>query len=417
MEVKRRREMDHALLGVKSFGGLKYRFMEVHDQDEGAFREELLELNAQQLSSLGKIAEIEGSEKSDLVNGIVHKVMEAAKSLPDMDKEEEEMQKKKAGKVPPKRVANPAPAVPANKQPYIDPEIKAIMVRPNSEQYQSLKKSIKKKGLLGTIEVLPDGRIIDGHTRFDIMTELKMPIPEDKIRVLDLSPDEISDYIMNLNVERRHLTDLQRLEYIAKMRPEELKKIDKEEKEKRLAKISETRAIIKKEGKGEAPKKEGKGEAPKKEVPKITKGGGALSRKAGLAGVSVAQQKQYEYVKRYAPRLLEEQIKKLGDKARVGTIWSQVDGWMKYVKERDPESHKLVLKGELDLEQLYTKLFNIHGPVIVLGPVAKALSEVEEKWLDFMKEKYGAEGNFDGHDKKFHVWLEARIKQAMAKHA
>lgn len=71
------------------------------------------------------------------------------------------------------------------------------------EEKQRLKNSIDKYGLKRAILVLPDGRIIDGRHRWEILGD---NIPEDKIEILDLSDEGALALAYSLNMDRRQLS-------------------------------------------------------------------------------------------------------------------------------------------------------------------------------------------------------------------
>lgn len=79
--------------------------------------------------------------------------------------------------------------------------------RPETEQYEALKESIKERGQLEPITVNEKFEIIDGYTRFQICNELKIQ-PEFKIRKFVDSHEE-SLFVRTVNQKRRHLNPLQ----------------------------------------------------------------------------------------------------------------------------------------------------------------------------------------------------------------
>lgn len=80
------------------------------------------------------------------------------------------------------------------------------------EDADLMKRSIKKDGVRIPIEVLPDMTIIDGHQRWSIV-KFDPTAPQDiPYEVLDLKEEEdIIEYILIKNLERRHLTAWQKL--------------------------------------------------------------------------------------------------------------------------------------------------------------------------------------------------------------
>jgi hypothetical protein len=70
--------------------------------------------------------------------------------------------------------------------------------------FQRLKESIARHGFLAgkEVEILPDGRILDGHHRAKACAELGIECPT---RMVDVPEDERWDYVYLSNVPRRHL--------------------------------------------------------------------------------------------------------------------------------------------------------------------------------------------------------------------
>lgn len=108
----------------------------------------------------------------------------------------------------------------------IDKDYLATVPRPTDEQYEALKKSIKKDGLLNPIIVNKDGKVLDGHTRFEICSELNI-IPEYEVKSFDNINDE-KLYVLTSNLKRRHLDDFQ----IVELTQNELSEIREEQKRK-----------------------------------------------------------------------------------------------------------------------------------------------------------------------------------------
>ena len=95
----------------------------------------------------------------------------------------------------------------------VNSEYEGLVPRPSAEQYAALKKSIYENGLLLNIEVLEDGTIVDGHTRFRICSELGLTVPDTKITILNFANEwETKAYVVNVNLERRHLSSFQLFE-------------------------------------------------------------------------------------------------------------------------------------------------------------------------------------------------------------
>jgi transcriptional regulator len=73
----------------------------------------------------------------------------------------------------------------------------------SSDEKQRLKSSIDKFGLKNLLLALPDGRIIDGKHRWEILAG---KVPEDKLEILDVSDEEAEALAYSLNLDRRHLS-------------------------------------------------------------------------------------------------------------------------------------------------------------------------------------------------------------------
>ena len=96
-----------------------------------------------------------------------------------------------------------------------NPAYDALIPRPTSHDENSLEESIKKHGQLFPIVVTRDPMtnktyIIDGHTRYRILKKLQLE-PKFEYRVFPSLLHEI-EFIININLSRRHLTDYQKVE-------------------------------------------------------------------------------------------------------------------------------------------------------------------------------------------------------------
>lgn len=101
-------------------------------------------------------------------------------------------------------------------QPY------QIMPEMTPEQYDELKEDIRRRGVLQPIEYDTDGNIIDGHHRFQAFAELieegaDLPMFDKTVRRFASEQEKI-DYVIALNVKRRHITPEQRRELAVKLR-------------------------------------------------------------------------------------------------------------------------------------------------------------------------------------------------------
>jgi len=96
-------------------------------------------------------------------------------------------------------------------QLWIDEDFLNSVPRPTTEQYEALKESIRKNGLLQPIHVTKDGKILDGHTRYDICQELDI---SPKFVIKDIPEENQKTYAVTVNLKRRHLTDFQIVELL-----------------------------------------------------------------------------------------------------------------------------------------------------------------------------------------------------------
>lgn len=106
-----------------------------------------------------------------------------------------------------------------NKKPttiFIDKNYLSLVPRPNETQRQSLKESIKKQGLLNPIIVSKIGKVLDGHTRFEICSELKI-IPSYEVKHFKTEQEERL-FVITCNLHRRQLTPFQIFELFNKER-------------------------------------------------------------------------------------------------------------------------------------------------------------------------------------------------------
>ena len=79
-----------------------------------------------------------------------------------------------------------------------------------SDEYDSLKESIKENGLYMPIIATQYGIILDGHNRFKICEELDIP-QKHAIRIFDDTLLE-KKFVIECNLKRRQLNDFQKAE-------------------------------------------------------------------------------------------------------------------------------------------------------------------------------------------------------------
>lgn len=82
----------------------------------------------------------------------------------------------------------------------------------------ALRASIERFGVIVPVVEDQHGRILDGHNRARIATELGVGYTRDIVKVSD--DEEAREYVRTLNADRRHLTPEQRREVVATLREE-----------------------------------------------------------------------------------------------------------------------------------------------------------------------------------------------------
>lgn len=92
----------------------------------------------------------------------------------------------------------------------VNSQYEKLVSRLSSEEYASLKKSIKEDGLWMPILVNPDGEILDGHHRFRACLELNIPTKH-AVREFENTLLE-KKFVIECNLKRRQLNDFQKAE-------------------------------------------------------------------------------------------------------------------------------------------------------------------------------------------------------------
>jgi len=335
--------------------------------DVDKFKTDLLATNTPKLQKIKKALDIKASDKKEAIESIIKLI--CMKGNEEMTEETQVM-----GETPAELTVEPVEEniPPEDDYPImqikVDPELLALVPRPSRENFEILKKSIQERGLNDPIEVLPDGRIIDGHSRFKAFEELGMlPVPPDKIRVVNLTEEELMTYMFDQNIARRHLTDIDRIEWAVRLMPiEEVKKeVKKAKEEKRQA----TKAG-----------KKAKEVKPERSRDKIAK----------KAGISPAQQARYNVVEKWAPEMLEEAKK---DKSSLGNVYLKVKNMVKEIKEKMPEVLDQITEKAITLTDAYAaciEKFPEGKKEKPDGPMAKqVLSILELVTKKILVKKYG----------------------------
>jgi len=92
----------------------------------------------------------------------------------------------------------------------------------SEEDRRELVKSIEAHGFKDAFQIKADGTLLDGHTRLEILKELGYP-PETRVPVQVLSfetEEQEIEYLIRVNLARRHLSPAQRATLIAKPYPQ-----------------------------------------------------------------------------------------------------------------------------------------------------------------------------------------------------
>lgn len=115
----------------------------------------------------------------------------------------------------------------------LKPEYRAICPPLSKREYEALKRSIGENGLYEPITTNPEGIILDGHHRYRACRELGI---EPDFRELEF-PDRLSEkaYVVETNLRRRQLSDLERAELGL-----ELEKIEAERAKRRQILLGKT---------------------------------------------------------------------------------------------------------------------------------------------------------------------------------
>ena len=100
----------------------------------------------------------------------------------------------------------------------INPEYDALIPKLSEEENDSLKQSLEKNGQLVPVVVTKENGIVillDGHHRFRILRNLKKDI---EVRYLEFE-DSFSEkkYVMEVNLNRRHLSDISKVKLAMKL--------------------------------------------------------------------------------------------------------------------------------------------------------------------------------------------------------
>ena len=87
----------------------------------------------------------------------------------------------------------------------INKELEEIIPKLSPNDFTALKDSIVNNGQLEKIKVMPDGTIIDGHHRYNILSNLGKQIDYEILENID-TLDKALNYAFEANFSRRHMT-------------------------------------------------------------------------------------------------------------------------------------------------------------------------------------------------------------------
>jgi hypothetical protein len=96
-------------------------------------------------------------------------------------------------------------------------EYESLVPPMSKEAFESLMSSIRESGQLEPITINTKGEVLDGHHRLRICKELKLE-PVIEIKTFD-NPLYEKLYIIDVNLQRRHLTVAQRVQLSLKKKP------------------------------------------------------------------------------------------------------------------------------------------------------------------------------------------------------
>lgn len=364
-------------------------------KNEEELKKSLNQLPTPKFVKIGKLLNVTASSKEETIPLMVEEIKNLEESMKnDVVKEEvkeEKKNEKKEKKVEEEKVKTieyPVMQVKIN-QKYLD-----LVPRPSEDQQKILMESIKKDGLQEAIEVLDDGTIVDGHSRFQALQELGLlPVPADKLKVLTFNKkSEILEYIFTKNVPRRHLSDIDRISLTKKFLPT-IEAIKEEVKKEKAEKISATK----------------RGEKKADEKPAET----TREKVAKMAGVTTAQQARYDFLEKWAPEMLEEAK---GDNGKaLGNIYLKAKEMKSYIEKKMPEVVDQIKEKAISLTDAYNTVLEAH-PIQEeekpLGPkgevVRDILSMLKKEWI----KKYETDQyTLDDTDSRIFIRLDAMFNK------
>lgn len=380
---------------------VEYFIQNVCMGDMQKFEEELNSTNTPKLQKIKKALNIKASDKEEAIKAIL-----IAVKPEEEEKMTEENVTENVEPMPEETQSESLP--PETEYPVMqikfDHDILALVPRPAEDQFHTLKASIKERGVQEPLEVLPDGRLLDGYSRFKAMEELGMlPVPPDKIKVIDLKDEEIIPYVFDKNIARRHLSDIHKIKWAAKY-------VAKEELKKEAKKVKEEKKKATKEGK----------------KPKEKKAERVRDKIAKAAGVKPGQVARHDFIEKWAPDQLADAMKT--DEA-LGAVYLKAKEMKKVLEKEKPDylsQIKDALKDGLTpeeriergftLAQMYQLLVDEKPEVLTqekpIGKIAKTVMDIQAMIRRIWAKKYGEESNpemWDEFDKEIDERLQTNV--------
>jgi hypothetical protein len=409
---------------------LVYHFQKLARGDKEIFTEDLTELSPNRLKDCCAAMDIPMSgDKHEIVKAIVKAVAK--------EKGEAKLTATATDK-PEKGKEEPATATAKVVKLKVNPVYKNLLPRPTAIEKARTKASIEEafKGggtLSEKMKVLSDMTVYDGHTRLEILQELKIPITENLIEIVDIPKEQVELEIMKLNVFRRHLTDLEKIASVKKYLPQVLAaakgKADASAADKKKAEAAAKKAEAaakkaeEKEKKAKAAEKEKAKKAAEKAKATAAKAKEAAKKAAekakadakaahtreaiaNAAGVAPGQVKLEEWCKKFVPDYLTDERKK---GVEIGTIYGVAYGWWKRVKAFSPELLEEVKTGKVKLEDAFFKAQTDAAPdEHIPGPLEACTLDIKALYYKGLEKKYNGDVKPDEHEADFLDRLTAK---------
>lgn len=193
----------------------------------------------------------------------------------------------------------------------INPDFEGLIYQLSDDEFSQLKENIQKQGILDSIKVW-SGQILDGHNRYRIAKELNLDFQTDEIRFK--SETEAKIWIINNQLGRRNLTDVQRIE-LAKKKNEYLKPLAKENKKGQGISVINNDKI------------------------------NLQSQIAKDAGVSTGKVAQFEYIQGKGGEKLKEEV--ASSNKKIGTAYREIKEQQKGKEDRKNFIRVPLIKCEL----------------------------------------------------------------------